>query len=81
MSMGWDLHLRTTTNGPIVHPPGDMWAWRAMLRMMLAEENSWLVHQSSLTILPAETSQSEMGGMDEEARILCIISWHVSADL
>jgi hypothetical protein len=32
-----------------------MWPWRAMV-MMLAGNNSWLVHQSSLAILPAETS-------------------------
>jgi hypothetical protein len=47
--------LRTTaTNGPIVHTPGEMWAWRAKAMMMPAGENSWLVHQSSLAILPAE---------------------------
>jgi hypothetical protein len=53
------LCLRTgATNGPIVHPPGDMWAWRAMVMtmMMLAGDNSSLVHQSSLAVLPAETS-------------------------
>jgi hypothetical protein len=36
-----------------------MWAGRAMVIMMPTEENSWLVHQSSLAILPAETSESE----------------------
>jgi hypothetical protein len=52
------LCLRTAaTNGPIVHPPGDMWAWRTtvMMMMMSAGDNSWLVHQSSLSVLPAET--------------------------
>jgi hypothetical protein len=50
------LCLRTAaTNGPVVHPPGDMRAWRAMV-MMPAEDNIWLVHQSSLAILPAQTS-------------------------
>jgi hypothetical protein len=51
--------LRTVaTIGPIVHPPGDMSAWRAMMMMMmvLAEDNSQLVHQSSLAVLPADTS-------------------------
>jgi hypothetical protein len=57
--MGVRLCLRTTaTNGPIVHPPGDMWVWRAMVMtmMMLAGENSWLIHKSSLAVLPAEKS-------------------------
>jgi hypothetical protein len=36
---------------------GDMWAWRAMVVMMMpAGDNSWLIHQSSLAVLPAETS-------------------------
>jgi hypothetical protein len=37
------------------HPPGDMWAWRATV-MMRAGNNSWHVRQSSLAVLPAETS-------------------------
>jgi hypothetical protein len=50
--------LRTrATNRPTVHPLGDMWAWRAMVVVvMLAGDKSWLVHQSSLAVLPAETS-------------------------
>jgi hypothetical protein len=38
--------------------PGDMWAWSAMVikMMMPAGNNSWLVHHSSLTVLPADTS-------------------------
>jgi hypothetical protein len=51
------LCLRTAdTSGPIVHPPGDMWTWRAMVVMMPSGDNSWLVDQSSLGVLPAETS-------------------------
>jgi hypothetical protein len=48
--------VTAATNRPIVHPPGDMWAWRAMVMMLPPGDNSWLVHQSSLTVLPAETS-------------------------
>jgi hypothetical protein len=50
--------LRTAvTNGPVVHPSSDMWAWRAMVMMMMpAADNSWLVLQSSLAVLPAESS-------------------------
>jgi hypothetical protein len=53
------LCLRTAAiNGPIVHLPGDMWAWRAIVMMMVMPvgNKSWLVHQSSLTVLLAETS-------------------------
>jgi hypothetical protein len=73
MSMVWDLLLRTAaTNGPIVHPPGDMWAWRAVVMMMPAGENSWHFHQSSLAILWAESSWEQVGGMDEGVRTLPI---------
>jgi hypothetical protein len=59
MSMG-RLRLRTETiNGPIVHHPGDMRACTAMVMTMPAGENFWLVHQSSVANLPAQTSGSE----------------------
>jgi hypothetical protein len=58
---GLRLCLSTAaTNGPIVHPPGDMLAWSAvvvvvvMMVMVPAGDNSWLVHQSSLAVLPAD---------------------------
>jgi hypothetical protein len=55
---GVTLCLRTeATNGPIVHPPGDMWTWRAVVLMMPAGNNFWLVHQTSLAVLPAEISR------------------------
>jgi hypothetical protein len=55
---GETICLRTAASkGPIVYPPGDMWACRAIVMMMMpAGYNSWLVHQSSLAVLPAETS-------------------------
>jgi hypothetical protein len=54
---GLRLCLRTAaTNGPIVHPPADMWAWRSMVVMMSAADNAWLVRPSSLAVVPAETS-------------------------
>jgi hypothetical protein len=37
-------------------PPGDIWAWITMVMMMPAGGNFWLVHQSSLAVLPADTS-------------------------
>jgi hypothetical protein len=62
--MGWLINcdglrlcLRTAaTNGPIVQLPAYMWAWRTMVMMMLVLNTSWLVHQSSLAVLPAKTS-------------------------
>jgi hypothetical protein len=56
---GARLYLRTAAiNRPTVHPPGDIRVstWRAMVVMMPAGCNSWLVHLSSLAVLPAETS-------------------------
>jgi hypothetical protein len=47
--------------------PGDMWAWRAMVMMILAGDDSWLIHQSSLAALPAETSgASRRNGWSED---------------
>jgi hypothetical protein len=40
---------------PTVHPPGKC-EWRAVVMMLPAGDNSWLVLQSSLALLPAETS-------------------------
>jgi hypothetical protein len=62
------LCLRTAaTNGPVVHLPGDMSAWRAMVMIMPAGDNSWLVHQSSRAVLPAETSvESRRNGRRSE---------------
>jgi hypothetical protein len=56
---GVGLCLKTAaTNGPIFHPRGDTWARRAVVIMMMmpAGDDSWLIHQSSLAVLPAETS-------------------------
>jgi hypothetical protein len=62
MSMGVRLRFWTmVTNGPIVHLPGD--GYMSMENhnemMMLAGENLWLIHQSSLAVLPAESFGSK----------------------
>jgi hypothetical protein len=63
---GMRLCLRTAaTNGPIFHSPGDMWAWRAMVMAMPSGDNSWLVHQSSLAVLLADTSRARNGRTSE----------------
>jgi hypothetical protein len=65
--MGWDYvsELRPPTG--LLFNPRVMWAWRAMVMMMPAGDNSWLVHQSSLAVLPAETSgASRMNGRRSE---------------
>jgi hypothetical protein len=40
--------------------------------MISAEENSLFVHQSSLAILPAESSSSEAGGTGEGKDEFCV---------
>jgi hypothetical protein len=53
--MGWDYisELRP----PTAHPSADMWAWRAMVAMIMPPGyNSFLAYQSSLAVLPEETS-------------------------
>jgi hypothetical protein len=40
---------------PIVHPPGE-YEWRAVVMMIPADDNSWLVYNSSLAVLLTETS-------------------------
>jgi hypothetical protein len=49
------------THLPIVHPPGDIWAWRTMVEWY-RQEKLRFVHQSFLAILPAESSSSTAGG-------------------
>jgi hypothetical protein len=52
---------------PIVHPPGEC-EWRAVVMMMPTVDNSWLVYQNSLAVLPAETSGASRrnGGRNED---------------
>jgi hypothetical protein len=60
--------------------PGDIWAWTAMVMMMMmmtimmpAGDNSWLVHQSSPVVLPAETSgESRRNGWSENFAYQCL---------
>jgi hypothetical protein len=72
MEIGWLWWAETVsqncdTNGPIVHPTGDMWAWRTMVKMIPAGDKSWLIHRSSLAVLPAETSgASRRNGRSED---------------
>jgi hypothetical protein len=47
---------------------------------MPAGVNSWLVHQNSLAILPADIWEP-VGGTDEGVRILHISIWNMSMDL
>jgi hypothetical protein len=47
--------------------PGNTWAWRMIVMMMPAGDNSWLVYQSSLVVLPADTSgESRRNGWRSE---------------
>jgi hypothetical protein len=58
---GVRLYLWTAaTNGPTVHPPGDIWAWENHGEVIMSmEENSRLFHQSSLAILRTDSSGSK----------------------
>jgi hypothetical protein len=52
------VKLTTQNRGhhwPIVHALGEC-EWRAVVVMTPAGDNFWLVYQSSLAVLPAETS-------------------------
>jgi hypothetical protein len=54
---GVRLRLWTAaTSGPIVYPPGDIWAWRSMVRWWCRQRNT---PDSSSVILPAESSGSK----------------------
>jgi hypothetical protein len=62
MSMGWDCLWTAATNRPIVHPQGDIWAWRTVV-----DDVNWgklPIHppERSLAILPAEPSSKKLGG-------------------
>jgi hypothetical protein len=75
---GVRLCLRTAAT--IVHPPGDMWTWRAMVVIMPTGDNSWLVHQSSLAVLPADTSGVSMRNGRREWEFLPINISNTSRD-
>jgi hypothetical protein len=81
MSMGWDyISEPQPPTPPTVHPPGDMWAWRAMMMIMLAEEN-WFIHQSSLVKLPTESSGSKYEEWRKEWEFYLFSIWNTLSDL
>jgi hypothetical protein len=51
------------TNRPIVHPLGDIWAWRTMVEWH--RQGKTFVHQSPLAVLPTESSTSKLGELGE----------------
>jgi hypothetical protein len=60
---GMKLRLWTAvTNGPIVHPPGDVWAWRKTVDDIDWGNPTIRPPERSLSILAAELSSSESGG-------------------
>jgi hypothetical protein len=61
-----------TTNGPIVHPPGDIWAWKTMLDVVDWGKLPIRPPEGSLAILPAEPSSSKSGGSGQ--RVWWILS-------
>jgi hypothetical protein len=78
MSMELDLRLRTASNnGPVVHHPGDMWGWSAMVVMgkLLTRPPDLSGNSTSRDIW------ERVGEMDDGLRILQISIWHTSKDL
>jgi hypothetical protein len=63
------------TNGPIVHPPDDMWVWRATVEWCRQRGNSWFVYQNSQAILPAESSRSKQE--DRAKRMMNLTLWRI----
>jgi hypothetical protein len=74
---GMRLCLRTAaTSGPIVHPQGDMWTWRAMVMWCRLE-----ITPDSSTRALWQSYLEQVGGMDEGVRLLPISIWNTSKDL
>jgi hypothetical protein len=76
----WRGFRTVATNWPIVHPPGDIWAWRAMVMMMPTGDTP----DSSTRVLwqsYQQRHQGKAGGMDDGVRILPISIWDTSKDL
>jgi hypothetical protein len=65
---------------PIVHPPGDVNV-RAAVVVMLAGDNSWLVYQSSLAVLPADKSGASRRNGWRNKNFAYSVSLITSADL
>jgi hypothetical protein len=77
----WVRHLRiAATKWPIVHPPGDMCAWKAMV-MMPAGDISWLVRQDSLAVLPADSSGADRSSGWRSENFAFSVIWNTSTDL
>jgi hypothetical protein len=55
ITMGWDYVSEPRPPTGLLFIPR-VWAWGAMVMTMPAGDYSWLVHQSFLAVLPAETS-------------------------
>jgi hypothetical protein len=53
------------TNGPIVHSPSWYMSMENHGGIIFTGGSSWFVHQSSLTVLLAESSGSQAGGTGE----------------
>jgi hypothetical protein len=82
---GVRICLRTAaTNGPTVHPPGDMWAWRAMVMMWWWWFRLGITLNSSTRALWNSYQQRHLekgGGKDEAVKILPISIWNTVRDI
>jgi hypothetical protein len=62
MSIGWDYVSTAVTNGSIVYPSGNIWAWRAMVERCRQRKT----RDSSIRTLWQSYQQSSVTKQDEE---------------
>jgi hypothetical protein len=64
MSIGWDYVSTAVTNGSIVYPSGNIWAWRAMVERCRQRKT----RDSSIRALWQSYQQSSVTKQDEELK-------------
>jgi hypothetical protein len=67
-------------NSPFVHPLGEC-EWGVVVVMTPTGDNSWLVYQSLLAVLPTETSAASRRDGRRNENFLYSVSWYVNGFL
>jgi hypothetical protein len=76
----WDWRLRTTAITGLLFIPWVNMSVRAVVVVMLAGDNSWLVYQSCLVVYQ-QRHLERVGGMDQGMRICIFIIFDTLTDL